>query len=71
MATHSSILAWEISWTGKPVLWTEEATVPGVTKSQCSLKGFTLCVGLDQGRQQKKLQRSQWLNTITVHLSLC
>ena len=30
MATHSSILAWRISWTGEP----GGATVHGVTKSQ-------------------------------------
>ena len=29
MATHSSILAWEISWTG---VW--QATVYGITKNQ-------------------------------------
>ena len=31
MATHSSILAWKIPWTG---VW--QATIHGVTKSQAS-----------------------------------
>ena len=35
MATHSSILAWEIPWT-----W-EQATVHGVTKSWTLLSDFT------------------------------
>ena len=33
MATHSSILAWKISWTEEP----GEATVHGVVKSQTQL----------------------------------
>ena len=36
MATHSSILAWEIPWTGA---W--RATVHGVAESQTQLKGLS------------------------------
>ena len=38
MATHSSILAWRI-------LWTEEPTVHGVTKSRTRLSIFTHSLG--------------------------
>ena len=34
MATHSSVLAWRITWTEKP----SGTTVHGVTKSQTRLK---------------------------------
>ena len=34
MATHSSVLAWRISWTGEP----DGAAVYGVTQSQTRLK---------------------------------
>ena len=36
MATHSSILAWRIPWTGEP--W--QATVHGVAKSQTRLGNY-------------------------------
>ena len=37
MATHSSILAWEISWTEEP----DRLIVHGVAKSQTQLSDFT------------------------------
>ena len=38
MATHSSILAWRIPWTGA---W--QATVHRVTKSETQLKRLSMC----------------------------
>ena len=41
MATHSSILAWEIPWTSRGVWWT---TVHGGHKSQTELSDQTTTV---------------------------
>ena len=38
MVTHSSILAWRILWTEKPVGYS-----PGVAESRTRLRGFTSC----------------------------
>ena len=43
MATHSSILAWRISWTEEPG---GLHTVPGVTKSQTQLSDYLLNPGV-------------------------
>ena len=43
MATHSSILAWEIPWAEKPG-W---ATVHGVAKSRTRLSNFTFTFNQD------------------------
>ena len=44
MATHSSILAWEIPWTEEP----GELTVHGVTKSQTQLNNETTAIYIIQ-----------------------
>ena len=49
MATHSSILAWEIPWTEEP----GGATVHGVTKSQTRLSDFTFKLEMNRPHRPK------------------
>ena len=43
MATHSSILAWKIPWTGESGAGAGGAAVPGVAKSGTRLSTLLLC----------------------------
>ena len=55
MATHSSILAWEIPWTEKP---------SGLLGRANSLEK-TLMLGKTEGERRRGQQRMRWLDSIT------
>ena len=52
MATHSSILAWEIPWTEEP--GKESQKVHGVTKSRTQLKGLSPHTYIQNSMQKSK-----------------
>ena len=65
MATHSSILAWEIPWTEEP--GKESQKVHGVTKSRTQLKGLSSCTSI-QNSMQKSKHTHQWNFIKQTHL---